>query len=134
VQTATGLNWDEADVFGSAQPKAFPVQMLDYAAGHLLAFGIQVALARQQQGGGSWHVQLSLAGVGQWLRGLGRVSDGIGVTAPPLGPWLQEEASGFGRLGTLRHPVQFSATPFALPRPSLPPGSHPPVWPARAAA
>jgi hypothetical protein len=29
--------------------------------------------------GGSWHVRVSLAQVGQWLRGLGRVPDGFSV-------------------------------------------------------
>ena len=128
VQTATGFNLDEAQAFGSQQPKAFPVQLLDHAAGHLLAFGITVALARQAQQGGSWHVRLSLAGVGQWLRGLGRVADGPQAVTPPVARWLEQTPSGFGRLETLRHPVHFSATPFAFDKPAMPPGSHPPRW------
>jgi len=128
VQTTTGFNLDEAAAFGTAQPRAFPVQLLDHAAGHLLAFGIQVALARQAQQGGSWHVRLSLAGVGQWLRGLGRVADGPLAVMPPLAPWLLQQPSGFGKLETLRHALQFSATPFGFERPAMPPGSHPPRW------
>jgi len=41
VQTATGFNLAEAEAAGDPAPKAMPMQILDYAAGHLLAFGIQ---------------------------------------------------------------------------------------------
>ena len=44
VQTATGFNQAEAQAFGVAEPKAMPVQVLDYSAGFLLAFGAQAAL------------------------------------------------------------------------------------------
>ena len=47
---------------GAAQPQAMPLQILDYAAGFLMAFGVQAALRRQRREGGSWHVQVSLAG------------------------------------------------------------------------
>jgi crotonobetainyl-CoA:carnitine CoA-transferase CaiB-like acyl-CoA transferase len=128
VQTATGFNLAEAQAFGVGAPKALPLQILDYAAGYLLAFGTQVALLRQASEGGSWHVQVSLAGVGGWLRGLGRV-DGLQAKQPPIEPYLETEASGFGRLQVVRHAARFSATPARWRRPSMPPGSHPPRWP-----
>ncbi|MEF7616535.1 CoA transferase [Aquincola sp. MAHUQ-54] len=128
VQTATGFNLAEALAAGEHRPRALPMQILDYAAGYLLAFGTQAALWRQQQEGGSWHVQLSLAGVGRWLRGLGRVAGGLAAAAPPFEPYLQQEASGFGELTVLRHPVAFSATPAGWDRPAMPPGTHSPSW------
>jgi crotonobetainyl-CoA:carnitine CoA-transferase CaiB-like acyl-CoA transferase len=70
VQTASGINEDEAAAHGSAQPRALPMQALDYGAGFWLAFGVEAALLRQAQGG-SWRV--TLAGVAHWLRGLGQV-------------------------------------------------------------
>ena len=129
VQTATGLNHAEAQAAGAAQPKALPMQALDYSAGFLLAFGTQAALWRQQAEGGSWQVQVSLAGVAHWLRGLGSVADGFAVTPLPFEPYLEYADSGFGRLGALRHAAQFSLTPARWAQPSMPPGSHPPVWP-----
>jgi len=40
--------------------------------GYLLAFAVMTALKRQAEEGGSWHVRLSLAQTGYWLRQLGR--------------------------------------------------------------
>ncbi|CAE7209288.1 unnamed protein product [Rhizoctonia solani] len=52
VQAATGFNIAEASAFNSPQEshspvRALPVQALDHAAGHLLALGINAALARR---------------------------------------------------------------------------------------
>ena len=131
VQTATGFNLAEAQAYGVGTPKALPLQILDYAAGYLLAFGTQAALLRQAQEGGSWHVQVSLAGVGHWLRGLGRVSalQALQAQRPPIDPYVEAVDSGFGRLQVLRHAAHFSATPVRWRRDSMPPGSHPPRWP-----
>ena len=113
-----------------------PMQILDYAAGHLLAFGIQAALWRRATQGGSWQVQVSLAGVGQWLRSLGRVADGLAAQPPDLAPWLEDSLCGFGAGGAgqpatlraMRHAARFSATPAGWSLPAMPPGSHPPQW------
>ena len=137
VQTATGFNLAEAAAFaeatnaafGATQPKALPMQILDYAAGYLMAFGAQAALLRQAEQGGSWHVQVSLAGVGLWLRRLGRLPAAVNALAPSFEPYLEDSDSGFGRLRALRHAAEFSITPAAWARPSMPPGSHPPLWP-----
>jgi len=129
VQTATGFNVDEARAFGAAEPKPMPLQILDYGAGYLLAFGAQAALLRQAREGGSWLVQVSLAGVGRWLRTLGRRADGLQVQRPSLEPYIEESDSGFGRLRAVRHAAQFSRTPAGWARPSMPPGTHPPRWP-----
>ncbi len=129
VQTATGFNHAEAQAAGAGEPKALPMQILDYAAGHLLAFGAQAALWRQAREGGSWHVQVSLAGVGHWLRSLGRVPGGLAASRPAAEPYLEREASGFGELAALRHAARFSETPARWVRPSMPPGTHPAAWP-----
>ena len=127
VQTATGFNVAEAAAMGSAAPKALPMQILDYSAGYLLAYGAMAALLRQRQRGGSWHAKVSLAAVGRWLRSLGRVTPSAGV--PAFEPHLQAWDSGYGRLVAPGHAAQFSVTPAAWTRPSMPPGSHPPAWP-----
>ena len=129
VQTAMGFNDAEAAAAGSAAPKPLPMQILDYATGHLMAFAASAALHRQAREGGSWHVRLSLAQTGQWLRSLGRVSDGFGVKPPDRRPFVESSASGFGELLGLRHSAQLFATPCRWVRPSVPPGTSPPAWP-----
>jgi crotonobetainyl-CoA:carnitine CoA-transferase CaiB-like acyl-CoA transferase len=129
VQTAMGFNDAEAQAAAQpGKPRPLPMQILDQATGYLIAFGAAAALHRQQREGGSWHVQVSLAQTGQWLRGLGRVKDGFAVRKPDLAPYLETTASGFGMLQALRHSAQLSRTPAAWLRPSEPPGSSAPHW------
>ena len=141
VQTATGFNWAEAEAAGLGTPQAMPVQILDYAAGHLLAFGIQAALWRQATQGGSWHVRVTLAGIANWLRALGQDAAGLAARAPALDRFLEDSPCGFGHLvhpgaafgsaatlRAVRHAPAFSMTPAGFDRPSLPPGSHVPAW------
>ena len=129
VQTAMGFNDAEAKAAGSATPKPLPMPILDYATGHLMAFAASAALHRQAIEGGSWHVRLSLAQTGQWLRSLGRVRDGFGMKPPDRQPFLESSPSGFGELVGLRHSARLSSTPCRWVRPSVPPGTSPPAWP-----
>lgn len=129
VQTAMGFNLAEAEAAGDpAKPRPLPMQILDEATGYLIAFGAAAAMVRQQREGGSWHVQVSLAQTGHWLRQLGRVPDGFSVTPPGLDPFLETTASGFGALRAVRHGAQLGRTPAAWPRASEPPGSSVPHW------
>ena len=132
VQTATGINHAEAAAAGQAAPKPLPVQVLDHASGYLLAFGALAALRRRAIEGGSWHVQVSLVRTGHWLRSLGRMEDGLSCPSPgeaDIGQYMEETDSGFGRLRAVRHAAILSATPVRWDRPSMPPGTHSPVWP-----
>jgi hypothetical protein len=106
-----------------------PMQILDCAAGNLMAFAVSAALWRQRHEGGSWHVRISLAQVGHWLRGFGRIENGFAVARPEREPYVETTASGFGELAAIRHSAQLARTPARWTRPSMPPGSHPPVWP-----
>src|SRR5690606_5310457 len=94
VQTATGFNHAEAQAAGSDRPKPLPMQILDHASGYLMAFGAQVALARQATEGGSWRVRVSLAQTARWLRSLGRVADGLLCPMPPIESYLETTPSG----------------------------------------
>ncbi|EQC33640.1 hypothetical protein SDRG_08744 [Saprolegnia diclina VS20] len=71
LQTATGINADEAAAFGESAPRALPTQGLDHATGHLLAFGVLSALHAQLHGAGGSVVDVSLAWTAAWLRSLG---------------------------------------------------------------
>lgn len=131
VQTAGGFNDAEALAAASAAPKPLPMQILDYATGHLMAFAAIAAMHRQSVEGGSWHVTLSLAQTAQWLRSLGRIDNGFAVAPPDRTPYLCRETSGFGELVAVSHAARVSrvvATSAANLQPSMPPGSHAPEW------
>jgi hypothetical protein len=132
VQNANGMNHAEAEAAGSAQPKPLPCQALDHGAGYLMAFGAMTALARRVTEGGSWHVRVSLAQTGHWIRSLGRI-DGLALPDPgfdDVGDRLYEVDSGFGNLTAARHAAVLSETPARWKRPSVPVGTHAPVWPS----
>src|SRR4051812_24479563 len=132
VQNANGINDAEANAAGSEQPKPLPCQALDHAAGFLMAFGAMTALARRVTEGGSWHVRVSLAQAGHWMRGLGRLENGHAcpdIKANDVADRLEETDSGFGRLTAVRHAAALSETPARWTRPSPKLGVHPPEWP-----
>jgi CoA-transferase family III len=129
LQTATGFNDAEAKAFESGAARALPMPIVDYASGYLIALGAQAALLRQLREGGSWHVQVSLASTGHWLRGLGRVARGFDAPKPDFSDLLETSRSGFGELVALRHAARLSATPARWSGPSVPPGTHVLEWP-----
>lgn len=133
VQTSSGFNHAEAEAAGQDGPKALPAQALDHGSGYLLAFGALTALLRRMTEGGSWHVQVSLVRTGRWIRDLGRVADGFGVSAPTretVGDLMEESDSGFGRLRAVRHAASMALTPPRWERPCVPLGTNPAAWPA----
>lgn len=132
VQNANGINHAEAQAAGAQQPKPLPAQALDHAAGYLMAFGAMTALARRATQGGSWHVRVSLAQAGHWIRSLGHVPDGLQCADPDsdiVQDRLEQNDSGFGRLTTVRHAARMSETPPHWARPAVPLGTHAAEWP-----
>jgi hypothetical protein len=123
-----GFNHAEGEAAGDGKPRALPMQMLDMASGFLMAFGAAAALWRQQSEGGSWHVQVSLAQTGHWLRGLGRVAGGLACAAPAVDRWLQAQDSGFGRLAAVPPSAMLARTPAGYAQPSVPPGTASARW------
>lgn len=134
VQTASGFNIAEAQAAGQARPRPLPVQALDHGTGYLLAAGIMAALYRRATVGGSWHVSVSLARTGLWLRSLGLVADGFAVPAQDfaaIADLMETTPSGFGTMTAVRHAAELSETPARWVRPSVPLGSNPSAWPVR---
>jgi crotonobetainyl-CoA:carnitine CoA-transferase CaiB-like acyl-CoA transferase len=132
VQNASGLNHAEAEAAGVARPKELPAQVLDHASGYLMAFGATMALARRAREGGSWHVRVSLAQTGHWLKQLGRLTNGFACpdpTAEELKALTDAAETPFGRLTFVRHAAVLSETPARWSRPPVPLGTHAPVWP-----
>ncbi len=131
VQTATGFNDAEARAKGSNAPVPLPAQVLDHAAGYLLASGIMVALSRRAREGGNWQVETSLAQVGHWVRHLGRVDGGMLVLEQRLEDihdLLEINVTPFGVLQSVRHAGILSVTPAYWALPTVPLGSHPACW------
>lgn len=134
VQTATGFNDAEARAAGSDKPQPLPAQVLDHAGGYLMAYGTLCALTRRTTEGGSWHVQVSLARVGHWLRQLGRIEDGLACSDlqfEDIQDLLEEKDSGFGRLLAVRHSGSLAVTPPSWTQPAVPLGSHAATWTAQ---
>jgi crotonobetainyl-CoA:carnitine CoA-transferase CaiB-like acyl-CoA transferase len=132
VQTASGVNHAEAEVAAVDKPIELPAQALDHGAGYLMATGAMLALKRRAEIGGSWLVRLSLAQVGHWLTGLGRVPNGQAaakITRADVPHLLHDLPSRYGKLSVLRHAGQLSETPPGWDRPSVPLGTHAPAWP-----
>ncbi|KEF61069.1 uncharacterized protein A1O9_02634 [Exophiala aquamarina CBS 119918] len=111
VQTCSGMNVSEAEHYGKGEPaRPTPCQALDHAGGYFLAAGIMTALYRQATEGGSYEVNVSLAGVMKYLRGLGQY---LGDTefqfkdfnAPQDIPkeFLEERESAFGLMKSVSH-------------------------------
>ncbi|MBV0881672.1 CoA transferase [Noviherbaspirillum sp. L7-7A] len=135
VQTASGFNHAEAQAGGGSAPAPLPAQALDRATGYLMAYAVMAALMRRSREGGSWHVRLSLAQTGHWLRQLGRVEGGLQTAMPSFGDiagLTEQHASGFGMLTTIAHAARMSDTPVRWDLPAMPLGSHAPTWLARA--
>ncbi len=131
VQAASGFNLAEAEAAGDEAPRALPCQALDHGAGYLLAYGIATALLRRAETGGSWHVDVSLAGVGHGLRRLGRVADGFAVSDPgrdAVAGFLETVDSGFGRLEAIAQPGIIEGVSPHSGRSSVPLGHHAPRW------
>jgi crotonobetainyl-CoA:carnitine CoA-transferase CaiB-like acyl-CoA transferase len=128
VQTAMGFNAAEGEAAGDGKPRPLPMQMLDMASGFLMAFGAAAALWKQQREGGSWHVQVSLAQTGHWLRGLGRIDGGLDAAKPDLSAYVGRYESGFGELMAVRPSVQLARTPAGYARESEPPGTSEARW------
>ena len=128
VQTAMGFNREEGLAANGDTPRALPMQILDHATGFLIAACVSAALVRQAIHGGSWHVNVSLAQTGHWLRSLGQIDAGFAVDAPVMAPFLEKSGSGFGELNSVRHSAQLARIPAKWLRPSMPPGSHRPTW------
>jgi crotonobetainyl-CoA:carnitine CoA-transferase CaiB-like acyl-CoA transferase len=131
TQTATGLNFAEAEASGKTGLLALPCQALDHASGYLMALGAITALLRRIDQGGSWHVRVALARTGLWLREMGRVAGGF--DAPDIDfaqatDRLATYASAFGTLQAVRHAAEMSETPARWTLPSAPFGTHPPRW------
>ncbi|XEV07303.1 hypothetical protein FSHL1_012590 [Fusarium sambucinum] len=112
VQTCSGMNVSEAEHYGAGEAaRPTPCQALDHAGGYLLASGVMAALYRQSVDGGSYRVDVSLAGVMKYLRSLGQYVDKTGfesndyVKPSDVEEYLETRQTGFGEMRAVKHSV-----------------------------
>ncbi|KAL4915053.1 CoA-transferase family III domain-containing protein [Aspergillus aurantiobrunneus] len=111
IQTCSGMNISEAEHFGAGEAaRPTPCQALDHAGGYFLAAGIMAALYKQATEGGSWEVDVSLAGVMKYLRSLGQFEGKTGFatrdytcTTDVPAEYLETRGTGFGEMTALKH-------------------------------
>lgn len=142
VQTCSGMNVSEAAHYGAgageegAVARPTPCQALDHAAGYFLAAGICAALHRQACEGGSYVVDVSLAGVMKYLRSLGQYEGRSGFevggdlpSAVEMDPgWFETRTTGFGELRGVRHSAALDGCATGWEEMPKPLGSDSPVW------
>jgi len=111
VQTCSGMNVSEAEHFGAGETaRTLPFQALDSASGFFLAAGISAALYKQATEGGSYEVNVSLAGTMKFLRSLGQREGSSGFRCEQYktqddvpAEFLEERKSAFGIIKGVRH-------------------------------
>lgn len=127
-QTVTGLAVAQGE---PNPPQIMPAQVCDYTTGYLAALGILIALARRIREGGTYHVRASLSQTGMWIERAGAICDPNKATGfGDVDDLRIATESPFGRLHHLRPVLDMSETPPFWSRPSVPLGTHPPIWPA----
>jgi len=136
VQTCSGMNVSEADHYGQGEAaRALPCQALDHASGYFLATGIMAALYKQATEGGSYRVDVSLAGTMKYLRSLGQYPGTTGFQVDDYekhedvpAEYFETRDSGFGEFRSLRHSVAVEGVDVGWEIMPEPLGSHEPCW------
>ena len=111
VQTCSGMNISEAEHFSAGETaRPLPFQALDHASGYFLSAGITAALYKQATEGGSYAVDVSLAGTMKFLRSLGQYEGRSGFHVQQIKrqedvprEMLEERDSDFGRFTAVKH-------------------------------
>lgn len=135
VQTVSGMNISEAEHFGQVKPRPMPCQALDHGAGYLLASGIMTALYRQLTDGGSYRVDVSLAGVAKLLKCFGQYDGDSGFQCPKCAKisdlpvdFMESRDSAFGKLFSINHAVRIDGAQVHWKEMPKPLGSDEAVW------
>ncbi|KPI37500.1 CaiB/baiF CoA-transferase family protein [Cyphellophora attinorum] len=136
VQTQSGINVSEADHYGQGEAsRVLPCQALDHASGYFLAFAIMTALYKQATEGGSYAVEVSLAGTMKYLKSLGQYPGNTGFDCTdasrqadlPVG-MLETKISQFGSLKAVKHAATIDGLEVGWDRMPRPLGSDEPRW------
>jgi crotonobetainyl-CoA:carnitine CoA-transferase CaiB-like acyl-CoA transferase len=126
AQAVTGIAHEQG---GDQGPSLLPAAATDYNTGHLAALGTMIALTRRAHEGGSYHVRASLCQTGMWLERMHRTKvAGAGLEIEQLRPFLIRSETPYGTLSHLGPIVELSETPARWALPTVPLGTHAPVF------
>ncbi|KAF4337912.1 Formyl-coenzyme A transferase [Fusarium beomiforme] len=136
VQTCSGMNVSEAIHAGEGEAaRPMPCQGLDHSGGFLLAVGVMAAVYHRALKGGSWRVDVSLAGMMKYLRSLGQYPGRSGFEAkdfekPEDVPeqYFETQETGFGTMKSIRHSATIEGLEVGWDVMPKPLGSDKPVW------
>ncbi|KAK4495491.1 hypothetical protein PRZ48_013823 [Zasmidium cellare] len=138
VQTASGMNVSEAQHFdssGATPAKTLPLQALDHASGYLLAAGIAAAVYKRAVKGGSWQVDVTLAGTMKYLKSLGQLPGkegfGEGKKLPKellTDEMMETKESGYGSLKAVKHSARVEGKQPGWDFMPKPHGGYEPRW------
>ncbi|KAJ9638630.1 hypothetical protein H2204_004106 [Knufia peltigerae] len=136
VQACSGMNVSEAEHHGKGEAaKPLPCQALDHASGYFLASGIMASLYRAWTEGGSYRVDVSLAGTMKYLRSLGQFPGDSGFETSDYEKsedvpeeYFETRPSGFGELRAIKHSVRIDGAEVSWDIMPQPLGSHKPKW------
>jgi len=122
---------------GANHPRLVPDYFLnDWGLGYLGAAGIQAALIRRANEGGTYHVRVSLARWAMWVQEFGRITH-LPDDLPPADPGPAHTVTmqtPWGETQMVAPVVQYSETKAHWELPPAPFGSHKPEWAASAAS
>ncbi|KAJ6790066.1 hypothetical protein PWT90_03977 [Aphanocladium album] len=138
VQTASGMSVSEAEHADNGETaRMTPTQVLDHGSGYLLATGIMAALYRRATEGGSYRVDVSLAGTMKYLRSLGQYPGQEGFKCDPLPANIKQipkqfidlKQSGFGgQAMAVKHSAEIEGVEVGYEETPKPLGSDEPKW------
>ena len=136
VQTCSGINVSEAEHFGRGEvSRVLPCQALDHASGYFLATGVISALYMRATEGGSYEVDVSLAGTGRYLRSLGQYEGRTGFDCEHYQhqkdvpeECLETTATEFGELKAVKHSARIEGVDVGWDIVPKPLGSEDAVW------
>ena len=135
IQTCSGMNVSEAEHAGKGEvARPTPCQALDHAGGYFLATGILAALYKRMVEGGSYNVDVSLAGCMKYLRSLGQYEGDSGfqvddITVPEqVEESMETKMSGFGPLEAVKHSASIEGFKVGWDIMPQPLGTHEAVW------
>ncbi|KAF5692381.1 CAIB BAIF family enzyme [Fusarium denticulatum] len=136
VQTCSGMNVSEAEHAGKGEPaRPTPCQALDHSGGYMLAVGVMAAVYHRAVEGGSWRVDVSLAGMMKYLRSLGQYPGHSGFKAkdfenPEDVPeeYFEVQETGFGTMKSIRHSATIEGLEVGWNIMPKPLGSDKPAW------
>lgn len=136
VQTCSGMNVSEAEHAGQGEAaRPTPCQALDHSGGYMLAVGVMAAVYHRSIKGGSWKVDVSLAGMMKYLRSLGQYPGSSGFDAKDFkkhedvpDKYFETGETTFGIMKSIKHSASIEGVQVGWDRPPKPLGSDSPVW------